>query len=78
MKARDAFGDLESREFVIVNDLGDYFCPPSGRGARSKLSWTQTLDDATVYKTWEHADKAIEKHGLEFAKYISLKEVMKR
>ena len=74
MKANQAFGDLESREFVVVNDLGDFFAPATGRNARYKSQWTQDLGEATVYKTWQHAEKAIQKHGLEFAKYTSLKE----
>ena len=74
MKASQAFGNLESREFVVVNDLGDFFAPATGRNARHKSQWTQDLNQATVYKTWQHAEKAINKHGLEFAKYTSLKE----
>lgn len=74
MKATQAFGDLESREFVVMNDVGDFFAPASGRNARYKSDWTQDLSSATVYKTWQHAEKAIKKHGLEFAKYTSLKE----
>lgn len=73
MKAKDAFGGLDSREFVIVNSVGDYFSPASGRGARNKPQWVQDLSKATVYKTWQRAQVAIEKHGLEFSKYTSLK-----
>lgn len=75
MKAKRAFGDLESREFVIVSSDGcSLFSPPSGRHARYKNKWTTDLQEATVYKTYQAADAAIKRHGLEFAKYTSLKE----
>lgn len=74
MKAKQSFGDLESGEFIIIDSVGNFFAPARGRGARNKNMWTTELDEATVYKTWERALKIIEKYGLEFAKYTSLKE----
>lgn len=74
MKAKNAYGDLESREFVIVDEIGNLFAPPSGRNARHKVKWTTELSEATVYKTYQSADAAITRHGLTNAKYTSLKE----
>lgn len=74
MNAKQAFGDLESKEFIVVDSIGNFFAPAKGRGARNKNQWTTELNEATVYKTWQNASKVIEKYGLEFAQYTSLKE----
>lgn len=73
MKVSQAFGGLEHSEFVIVNDVGNFYAPPKGRYAKYKSKWVSSLQNATVYKTYTHADKIIVKNKLS-AKYLSLKE----
>lgn len=73
MKVSQAFGGLEHSEFVIINDVGNFYAPQKGRYAKYKSKWVSSLQDATVYKTYTHANNIIEKNHLS-AKYLSLKE----
>lgn len=81
MKGRWATGKAEASEFVIVNPSNYVWTAPRGRFAKWTGGWDLSLRNAEIYKSWESADKAIDRYRakgrIDFtnAKYCTVKEL---
>ena len=82
MKGRQATGQAEVTEFVIVNESDYAWSAPRGPHAKWLNGWVKNKWDVEIYQSWQAASKAIDRYRAkgraEFthAKYCTLKEFL--